>query len=214
MCSKEAEAHPRVRIVVLMHKPRKPRREEYLAFYDMVASARLSETSVMRMYRAIDQIILYILSSELFFIAANCGEILPMMIGASLACDYRILGDNAAIQNPSLEVGLAPKGGAPFFLSRSLTKGKLYDLILSDHNITSQEAIMMGLADRSVPMASFEKEVMKIAAQFAGLPASSLCLAKRLINYSLSGVASYLEYENRELLRAMNRARMVGKKDS
>jgi 2-(1,2-epoxy-1,2-dihydrophenyl)acetyl-CoA isomerase len=208
---KRAEADPRVRIIVMMYGPRKPRREEYLTFFDMLASARLSETRVMRLYRAIDQVILHILSSDLFFIAANCGEILPMMIGASLACDYRIIGDNTAIQNPSLEVGLTPKGGAPFFLSRSLMKGKLYDLMLSNHNITAQQAIKMGLADRSVPMRSFEKDVMKVAKQFAALPPSSLCLAKRLINYSVSGVESYLEYENKQLLRSMNQAKMVGK---
>jgi len=207
---KRAEAHTDIRVVVLLHGPRKPRREEYLAFFDMLASARLSTTSVMRLYRAIDQIILFILSSDLFFIAANCGEILPMMIGGSLACDYKILGDNAAIQNPSLEIGLAPKGGAPFFLSHTIGKGKVYDLMLSDHNITAQEAISMGLADRCVPMETFEKDVMMIASQFAALPSSSLRLAKRLVNYPIVGLDSYLDYENKQLLRAMNQTKMVG----
>jgi 2-(1,2-epoxy-1,2-dihydrophenyl)acetyl-CoA isomerase len=207
---KQVETQTSVRVVVLLHGPRKPRREEYLAFFDMVASARLSETAVMRLYRAIDQIILFIQSSDLFFIAANCGEILPMMIGGSLACDYKILGDNAAIQNPSLEVGLAPKGGAPFFLSHTIGRGKIYDLMLSDHNITAQEAITMGLADRCVSMETFEKDVMMIASQFAALPSSSLRLAKRLVNYPVVGLDSYLEYENKQLLRAMNQTGMVG----
>jgi len=207
---KRAEAHTQTRVVVLLHGPRKPRRDEYLAFFDMLASARLSETSVMRLYRAIDQIILYILSSDLFFIAANCGEILPMAIGSSLACDYRILGDNAVIQNPSLEVGLTPKGGAPFFLSHTMGRGKIYDLMLSEHDITAEEALTMGLADRCVPMETFEKDVMKIATQFAVLPPSSLRLAKSLVNFQVAGIDSYLEYENKQLLRAINQARMVG----
>ncbi len=207
---KHAEEHPRVRVVVLMHAPRKPRREEYLSFFDMVASSRLSETSVMRLYRAVDQFILHVLSSNLFFIAANCGEILPMMIGTSLACDYRILGDNAAIQNPSIEVGLVPKGGVPFFLSHCLGKGKIYDLMLSNYNITAQEAVTLGLADRCVPMETFEEDVMKIAARFASLPPSSLRLAKRLVNFSAVGAKSYLEYENEQLLKSMNQAKMMG----
>jgi 2-(1,2-epoxy-1,2-dihydrophenyl)acetyl-CoA isomerase len=132
------------------------------------------------------------------------------MIGCSLACDYRILGDNTAIQNPSLELGLAPKGGAPFFLGRTIGKGKVYELMLSDHNITAQEALKLGIADRIVSMDTFEEDVMKIAAQFAALPPTSLRLAKRLINFPLVGLGSYLEYENKQLLRAMNQARMVG----
>jgi enoyl-CoA hydratase/carnithine racemase len=72
----------------------------------------------------------------------------------------------------------------------------------------------MGLADRCVPMESFDVDVMKIAAQYAALPPSSLSLAKRLINHpmSLTGLKSYLEYENEQLLKAMNRNRMIGEK--
>jgi enoyl-CoA hydratase/carnithine racemase len=59
-------------------------------------------------------------------------------------------------------------------------------------------------------METFEENVMKIAARFAALPPSSLRLAKRLINFPVVGVESYLEYENKQLLRAMNQARMMG----
>ncbi len=68
----------------------------------------------------------------------------------------------------------------------------------------------MGLADRCVPMENFEKDVMKIASQFAALPSSSLRLAKRMVNYPIVGLDSYLEYENKQLLRAMNQTQMVG----
>ncbi len=201
---KRVEADDRVRVIVLMPLARKPRREEYLDFFSMVASNRLSETSVMRLFRAIDQVILHVISSDRFFISANCGQVLPMFIGASLAFDYRILGDNTAIQNPSLELGLAPKGGSPFFLSRTIGRGKIYDLLLSQRDISAQEALQLDLADRLVPAETFEENVIEIAAQFAALPASSLRLAKRLVNYPIVGIGSYLEFENKQLIRAMN----------
>ena len=200
---KQAEAHPGVRIVVVMSGPKKPRREEYLSFFDMVASSRLSETSVMRLYRAVDQLIQCFLTSDLFFISAHCGKILPMFIAVSMACDYRILGENTVIQNPSLHVGLAPKGGAPFFLNRTLGKGRIYDLMLSSQDISVSDAMELGLADRCVSIESFEDEVIKIAAKFAALPSSSLRLAKRLVNYPVEGIGSYLEFENKQLLSAM-----------
>jgi len=201
---KKAEIDDRVRVMVIMPLPRKPRREEYLDFFRMVASNRMSEINVMRLFRAIDQVILHVISSDMFFITANCGQVLPMFIGASLAFDYRILGDNTAIQNPSLELGLAPKGGLPFFLSQTIGRGKVYDLLLSQQNITAKKALNIGLADRLVPAETFEKDVIEIATQFAALPPSSLRLAKRLVNYSVVGIGSYLEFENKQLLRAMN----------
>ena len=172
----------------------------------MVASNRLSEISVMRLFRAIDQVILQVMSSDKFFMSANCGQILPMFIGASLAFDYRILGDNTAIQNPSLELGLAPKGGSSFFLGHTIGRGKVYDLLLAQQDITAEEALKMGLADRLVPMETFEEDVFEIAARFAALPPSSLQLVKRLVNFSVAGLEAYLEYENQELLKAMHQA--------
>ena len=206
---KQAEEDDRVRVMVVMPLPRKPRREEYLDFFSMVASNRLSETSVMRLFRAIDQVILHVISSDKFFISANCGQVLPMFIGASLAFDYRILGGNTAIQNPSLELGLAPKGGTPFFLRNGIGRGKIYDLLLAQQDITAEEARHMGLADRLVPMETFEEDVIKIASQFAAMPLSSLRLVKRLVNFPMSGLEAYLEYENQELLKAMHRTRMA-----
>jgi 2-(1,2-epoxy-1,2-dihydrophenyl)acetyl-CoA isomerase len=130
-----------------------------------------------------------------------------MFIGASLAFDYRILGDNTAIQNPSLELGLAPKGGTPFFLSHTIGRGKVYDLLLSQQDISAQEALQLGVADHMVPMETFEADVIEIAAKFATMPLSSLRLVKRLVNFSLSGLEAYLEYENQQLLQAMHQAK-------
>jgi len=211
---KQAEEDDRVRVMVLMPLPRKPRREEYLDFFSMVASNRLSESSVMRLFRAIDQVILQVLSSDKFFLSANCGQVLPMFIGMSLAFDYRILGDNTAIQNPSLEMGLAPKGGAPFFLSQTIGRGKVYDLLLAQKDISAEEALEIGLADRLVPWETFEEDVIEIAARFAARPPSSLRLVKRLINFSIGGLESYLEYENRQLIKAMHQVKgKVGSKE-
>lgn len=57
-----------------MPQKRKIQREEYLSFFDMVHSSRISEGSVMRLYRAIDQFILHILFSDLFFISVDYGR--------------------------------------------------------------------------------------------------------------------------------------------
>ena len=204
-----AATHPDVRILLIQANPRKARREEFLCFFDMIKSARLSKNAVMRLYRTIDEIILHIVNSDLFFINVNCGEILPMSTNISLACDYRIIGDNAVFQNPALEMGLISKGGGAWFLSRILGKGKIYDLLLATHDFSAQEADALGLADACVPVAHLEKEAFAIAQRFAALPASSLNLAKRFINRSLDGLAEYLEFENQQLLSVMHERRLL-----
>ncbi|BBO92336.1 enoyl-CoA hydratase/isomerase family protein [Desulfosarcina ovata] len=200
--------HPELKIVIILSNPRKARREEFLSFFDMIKSSRLSKNAILRLYRTIDEVILHIIESNLFFINANCGEILPMNTNIALACDYRIIGENTVFQNPALELGLVSKGGGVWFLKNSLSKGRLYDLLLSTQQITAKEAIAMGLADICVPAAQLESKAFEIGQQFAKQPISSIKLAKRLINHSMIRLSDYLEYENCQLMEVMHERRI------
>jgi 2-(1,2-epoxy-1,2-dihydrophenyl)acetyl-CoA isomerase len=197
------ENHPEVRIVLLMPQTCKARREEYLLFFDMLRSSRISDSSVMRLYRAIDQFILKIIASDLFFISADCGQILPMLAGISLSCDYRILGDNAVFQNPALELGLIPKGGNAWFLSRMLGRGKALELILAQKGLGAREALTLGLVNRCIPMEDFETEALSIAKQFEALPETSLRLGKKMVNHCWKDLSEFLEFESQELFKLM-----------
>jgi len=201
--------HPEIRVVLLLANPRKARKEEFLSFFDMVRSARLSRHGVLRMYRAMDQLMLHILSSDVFFINADCGQILPMFVNLAQACDYRIIGDNAVFQNPSLELGMFPKGGGAWFLTRRLGRQKAFELLLTHADLSAREATRLGLFDRCVPLKDFETEAASVAEKFAALPASSLTLAKRLINYASENIADYLEFENQELVKTMNQIHRI-----
>ena len=170
----------------------------------MVASCRIHKDGVLRVYRAIDEFVLHIMSSDTFFIDANCGQILPIFANIALACDYRVTGDNAVFQNPTLELGLVAKGGAGWHFSRLLSKGKAYELMLADNDVTAADALKLGFIDRCVPAKELEAEAMSVARRFAGLPASSLKLAKRLLNHAECNMADYLEFENRELMKVIN----------
>jgi len=204
------EDHPEARIVLLMPQARRALRQEYLSFFDMVRSSRISENSVMRLYRAIDQFILLILSSDLFFISAACGQILPMFASVSLVCDYRILGNNTVFQNPALELGLIPKGGSAWFLSRMLGRPKALELILAKESIGVNEAKALGLVNRCIPVEGFENEALSIAKQFEAFPETSLRMAKRLVNNCWKDLSDFLEFENQELIVSMmNRKQMA-----
>ncbi len=195
--------NPETGVILILAQKRKARREEYLSFFDMVKSKRLAKHDVLRMYRAFDQLILHVLSSDVFFINADCGQVLSVFANIALACDYRIIGDNTVFQNPDLEMGLVSKGSSMLFINSMLGKGRSLRLMLSGNDITPQEAKELGLIDRIVSVEHFEEEAIEIARQFAALPPTSLRLAKRLSGYCMKGLADCLDFENSELIKVL-----------
>ncbi len=202
-----AADHSDARILILMPQ-RKVQRDDYLTFFDMVHSCRVSKSAVMRLYRAIDQIMLHILSSDLFFINVNHGQIMPLFASISMACDFSVIGDDATFPNPALELGLVPKGGMSWFLKQMLGRNKALELMLADKSITADEAIALGLANRCVPVENLEAEALSIARRFEALPETSLRMAKRLVNNASKAFPDYLEYENHELIRSLAPGKM------
>ena len=137
-------------------------------------------------------------------IHANSGNVISLLFNLSLACDYRIAADNTTFQNLYLDVGLLPMGGGAFFLSRRLGRGKSYDVLLNQKEISAVEAMRLGIVEKIVPSDKLEMFTLKIAHRFAKKPAHSLTGIKRLLNYSLFGLKEYLEFENAELLRTIH----------
>ena len=80
-------------------------------------------------------------------IHADSGNVLPLFLNISLACDYRIVADNTLFQNPCLEFGLVPKGGGAFFLSKIMGGSKAYEFLLSEEDIAAEEALRLGCWD-------------------------------------------------------------------
>jgi enoyl-CoA hydratase/carnithine racemase len=151
------------------------------------------------MYNAVDQIILKIVDLDKFVIHADGGQIISLFLNISLACDYRIISDNTVYKNPYLDLGMAPKGGGAFFLSRMLGYRKAYDILLSDQDITAHTAFEMGIVDKVVTLEKLEDTALEIAKKY--IPAQSLIGIKRLLNFSRKELSNYLEFENQELLR-------------
>jgi len=77
---------------------------------------------------------------------------------------------------------------------------KAYELLLSEDDITAEEALRLGLVDRVVALNDLRETVMQKAEEFAGKPARSLRCIKRLINFSLKDLHEYLEFETHELM--------------
>ena len=188
-----------VKVLLVVSSPRKAGREEYCKFYNQVIQSALDVTAIHKLFHAVDDLILKIKEVNQIVIHADCGNVLPLFLNISLACDYRIVADNTVFQNPCLEYGLVPKGGGAFFLSKILGAGGAYRIMLSEEDITAGEALKLGLVDEIVAFDELRDAAFKVAKDFARKPARSLRCCKRLLNFSFRELREYLEFETDEL---------------
>jgi len=190
-----------IKVVVIINSPQKTGCEEYIEFYRKVYESKLGQYAMQRLYNSVDQFIEKIVSVNKIVIHADSGRVIPLFMNVSLACDYRIVADNTVFQNPCLELGLVPKGGSGFFLSKMLGRTKAYEIMLSDEDMSAQDALKLGIVNEVIPLEKLEEISLDRARRFARKPASTLQGIKRLLNYSLKDLQDYLKLENEVLIR-------------
>jgi enoyl-CoA hydratase/carnithine racemase len=190
-----------IKVVLIVSFPQKAGREEYVKFFNQVMQSGLDINAVHKLFHAIDDLIVKITEINQIVIHADSGNVLPLFLNLSLACDYRIVADNTIYQNPCLEYGLVPKGGGAFFLSKILGAAGAYKIMLSEEDITANEALKLGLVDKVVPFNELREAAFEVAGQFARKPGGSLRCCKRLLNFSVKELRSYLEFETSELTK-------------
>lgn len=190
-----------IKVLVIFGSPQETSFKEIVQFHRRVLETGLDEGSIRRMYNAIDQFILRIMGLNKIVIHADTRKSISLSLNVSLACDYRIVSENTVFKNFHLDLGLAPKGGSAFFLTKMIGLGRAYKALLSEEEITAQEALRLGMVDKVVALSDLEEAVLKTAQHFAQKPAGSLSGVKRLLNYSMRDLKDYLEFENEELFR-------------
>ncbi len=107
-----------IKIVLILGSPEKIRGKELIEFYGELSGPTSHIYDIARIYNSINQLILMIHGINKMVIPAGNGEVLSLFLNISLACDYRIIGDKTLFQYPTLELGLVPKGGGIFFLTK------------------------------------------------------------------------------------------------
>ncbi|MFC1859145.1 enoyl-CoA hydratase/isomerase family protein [Thermodesulfobacteriota bacterium] len=196
----------KIKAMVIFGAPDSKGRDEYLGFYHKASQQGVDSDFIHRMMNVINQIILKIVELDKIVVYANSGRILPHFLNVSFAADFTIFADNAVIQNPCMEMGLVPKGGGAYFLSKMFGKPKAYDFLLSEKEITAHDALQMGIVNEVVPVGVLEERAMEVAEQFAKMPATSLWGIKKLINYSCKDLSDYLEFENQISLKTCRKS--------
>jgi len=198
---KRFTSDPSVKVIILMGAKGKKGRDEYIDFYQKVASGHLNFNRLERLYHAVNQFIRKLATVNKYVIHADSGQVDTLFLSMALACDYRILATGSVYQNPYHSIGLVPKGGLAYFLPRITGSGAASKFLLRKDDITAKEALGLKLVDRIVPPARLEEEAIKMAQAIEDVPSETLFGVKKLLNLSINELNQVLEVENNELRR-------------
>lgn len=184
--------------------------DEYLRFFLFECPERelghfgfsntMNRYELHRFCNMVDQTVLDILAMDKMFIHICTGDVISLFMHISMACDYRIISTNTVFYNIYQEIGMLPKGGGAYMLSRSIGAGPTKRLLLQPF-ITAQQAMENGIADAMVETTQLEARAQEIARTYNAMPEPTLVGVKRLVNFDLRGLKDYLQYETEQIIK-------------
>jgi 2-(1,2-epoxy-1,2-dihydrophenyl)acetyl-CoA isomerase len=189
--------------LVILNCPGKIGCEEYIDFCRQAINAEVDRKSIHRMCNIFDRLITEIASLNKLVVHADCGEIIPVFLNISLACDYRIVSTHTTFQKPYFELGMLPTGGGVFFLCNLLGYSKTKQLLMSEKEISAPEALEIGFVDQVVPDDKLEETAIQTARDWTRQSTRSLLGIKKLLNYNMKDLTDYLNFERDELLNTI-----------
>lgn len=114
----------------------------------------------------------------------------------ALACDIIVASDEASLIEVFINIGLVPDSGSSFFLPRLTGMARAFELCTMGSKVSAQEAVKLGLINRSVPAERLDAEVKVYAEYFSGAPTKAIGLIKKMLNKSAHATLDeMLDYE-------------------
>ena len=107
-------------------------------------------------------------------------------LSVALACDLRIASDAATFLQAFIRIGLLPDSGGNWLLPRVVGYAKALELSITGRQVDANEALSIGLVNRTVPAESFQDEVAAQAATLAALPTRAVGATKEVMGGALS----------------------------
>jgi len=193
---KEAEKDAAVRAVVITGAGRGFCSGQDLAnrkFSDASEKRPSLSESIRRRY---NPMVIKIRKMEKPVIAAVNGVAAGAGSSLALACDLRVVADNANFIQSFTKVGLVPDSGATFILPRLIGATKAFELMLSADKLSAKEAFDLGIVNKLVAPEKVLEEAIEWAKTLAKGPTKAFGLTKRAVNAAIfPDLEERLEYE-------------------
>lgn len=149
-------------------------------------SLQKSYNPLVRKMRSIEKPVIGMING----VAAGAG------LSIALACDMRIMSESAKLIEVFVRIALIPDSGSHWFLPRLVGMAKAFEYSALGDDISSAEALRVGLVNKVVSAAELEQETMALATRLAQAPTRTIGLIKRTLNKSLStDLDTLLDYE-------------------
>ncbi|MBB5828315.1 enoyl-CoA hydratase-related protein [Micromonospora carbonacea] len=118
-------------------------------------------------------------------VAAITGYALGGGCELALACDWRVVAEDAKLGQPEIKLGVIPGAGGTQRLARLVGPARAKDLIMSGRMVDAQEALRIGLADRVVPAADVYAAAVELVTPYLNGPVQALRAAKLAVDAGL-----------------------------
>jgi enoyl-CoA hydratase/carnithine racemase len=114
----------------------------------------------------------------------------------ALACDFRYAAQDAQLGLPEIRLGIIPGAGGTQRLPRLIGLAKARDMIFTGRHVGADEALEIGLVDRTMAPAEAYPAALEEARRFAEGPTRAYAAAKHALLASIDGdLARGLEVE-------------------
>ena len=134
--------------------------------------------AIMNLYKPV---IMAITTIEKPIVGAINGAAAGAGASLALACDLRIMADNAFIMQAFSNIGLVPDAGSNWFMTRQLGYSRAYQLAIEAERISAERCLELGLTNRVAAAASLQEEALAWAHQLSQRPTVALGQTKRLM---------------------------------
>jgi enoyl-CoA hydratase/carnithine racemase len=118
-------------------------------------------------------------------VAAVTGYALGGGCELALACDFRVVGDNARLGQPEILLGLIPGAGGTQRLARLVGPARAKEMIFSGRFVAADEALRIGLVDEVVEAADVLAAARRRLMPYVGGPAYAIRAAKEAVDRGL-----------------------------
>ncbi len=193
----------KARAVVFLAPPERIGGAELVDIYRKALSAKREDYVLQRLFNLVNNYVLLLASMDKITVSAERGRVDAFFFNLSLACDYRLVAENAVYENPCLELGLVSKGGGGFFLSKMLGSKRAAEVMLRTRMVP-EEGLRLGLADKIVPCEELEQAAWEAANAFLAKPADALLNVRRLLKGDPAELRKSLELEDLLIMNRVN----------
>jgi enoyl-CoA hydratase/carnithine racemase len=104
----------------------------------------------------------------------------------ALACDLRVMAEDAKVALPEVKLGVVPGSGGLYRLPRLVGPAKAMEMMLFGAPLTAAEALQIGLINRIAPAGQAVEVAMEMADQLARQAVEAVRAIKRGVRESLT----------------------------